>query len=120
MYLKASGGTEEQPAKLELFKDLKAANKGKIRLIEIIFTKVKRIVNSSDDNNRRLIVIYMHESDGICFYSDNETDHEEWVRYCGLLSTIPNYAIPEEPKYILVPPEFINQCTDPGRFDAGM
>lgn len=112
------GGLEDQPAKLELFEDAKAANKNKTKLAEIIFTKVKRIVNTNDDN-KRLIVIEMHESDGICFYADNETEHKKWVRYCGLLSTIPNYSIPEEPKYNLVPQEFIDKYTDPGRFDAG-
>lgn len=113
------GGQEEHPAKLELYEDVKAANKGKTRLTEIIFTKVKRIMNTTDDS-KQLIVIEMHESDGICFYSDVETEHKKWVRYCGLLSAIPNYSIPEEPKYNLVPQEFIDKYTDPGRFDAGM
>jgi len=111
---------KEQPAKLEFFDDIKAAIKGKKRLIEIIFTKVKQILESSEDNKRLIVIEMIDESDGICFYSDIETEHKKWVRYCGLLSTIPNYAIPEEPKYNLVPPEFIDKYADPGKFDAGM
>ncbi|XP_065898240.1 insulin receptor substrate 1-like isoform X2 [Dysidea avara] len=110
------GGAEEQPAKLELYEDSKAANKGKSCSLELLFTKVKRIVN--DNESKKLITIEMQESDGIAFYADNDTEHRKWVRFCGLLSTIPNYAIPEEPNYNLVPHDYIERFSDPGRFDA--
>lgn len=106
------GGLEDQPAKLEVFEDAANSVNG-TSFINIDFTKVKRIVNNDDDG----IIIEMHESDGISFYSDNEIEHKKWVRICGLLATIPNYSIPEEPKYKLVPREFV---ADPKRFDAGM
>ena len=100
-----------------MYEDSKAATKGKSCTLELLFTKVKRIVN--DNDSKKLITIEMQESDGIAFYADNDTDHRKWVRFCGLLSTIPNYAIPEEPNYNLVPHDYIERFSDPGRFDAG-
>jgi len=100
-----------------MYDDSKAATKGKSCTLELLFTKVKRIVN--DNESKKLITIEMQESDGIAFYADSDTDHRKWVRFCGLLSTIPNYAIPEEPNYNLVPHDYIERFSDPGRFDAG-
>jgi len=99
-----------------MYEDAKAATKGKSSAMELQFTKVKRIVN--DTESKKLITIEMQESDGIAFYADNDTDHRKWVRFCGLLSTIPNYAIPEEPNYNLVPQDYLERFSDPGRFNA--
>lgn len=85
---------ENEPAKLHLFKDADSAARGDASLLEISFAKVDYVKADPKEN-----ITIKHEGKVFCFQADSK-QQKLWIKYCFLLNSIPNYSIPEEPKFI--------------------
>jgi len=85
---------ENEPAKLHLFKDAESAVKGVSSLLEISFAKVDYVKADPKEN-----ITIKHEGKVFSFHADGKEEQKLWMEYCFLLNAIPNYSIPEDPKF---------------------
>jgi len=112
-------GVDGQPARLEAFQNSKHASKGYPVLRAIKFSEVTSI-SPSDINKRdkKIIVIVVSSGNDFLFYVNSQDDHAKWLGYCKMLFTLPQYIIPEIPKWNLVSKKCASKFTDPRKFDA--
>ena len=106
------GSNEGCSAKLEL-KDTKSVNTE-----EIFFTDVN-YVSFRDERRKKIITIGLERSsNNISFCAGSHSSTIKWYTYCGLLLTIPQYAIPEIPKENVALQQGIKQMDDSTKFNA--
>ena len=109
-----SGGNEAQPARLELYSDIKAAAKERSKLQVISFHSVNDISINKDGS----INLKLSNNRDFLFFAESNSRYQ-WIQYCNLLWSIPYHFIPEEPNYNLVPQNISDRFQDPSGFNAG-
>ena len=119
-YLKAVCGNSDQPARLEVYEDLKSASVDEAVVWKILFTDVKN-VSHTEERHKSFITMRM-QKDNFCFvfYADSQQRTMKWYRCCILLYKIPNYAIPEPKKNISLQQAGNSQYSELPKSDAGM
>ena len=75
-----------------------------------------------EDRDELRIEITMRRDGGsdIIFCADSNEATAEWLQYCVVLLTLPNYTIAEPPKQNFISEEIISQHSNPHRFGAGV
>ena len=116
------GSNEGCSAKLEVYKlkDTQHANANSkdLMTVEIFFTDVN-CVNSREEQWKKTITIGLERSsNNISFCAGSHSSTLKWYAYCGLLLTIPKYAIPEIPKENVGLQRGIKQMNDSNKCDA--
>ena len=66
-------------------------------LQEILFTDVLS-VEYKEMRQVEFVKIVMQRGKSLLFHAGSHTSTMKWYKFCGLLFTIPKYAIPEIPK----------------------
>lgn len=114
------GIIEDWPARLEFYKDAKSANEDSI-IRKILFTDVEYVRYIKKPQKPEIITIGMQEgNESLSFYADSHSSTMKWYRFCGLLFTIPRYAIPEIPKENVALQQAIDQYRYSHKYVAGI
>ena len=119
-YLKAVCGNSDQPARLEVYEDLKSASVDEAVIWKILFTDVKN-VSHTEERHKSVITMRM-QKDNFCFlfYADSQQSTMKWYRCCILLYKIPKYSIPEPKKNIPLQQAGNTQYNELPKSDAGI
>ena len=119
-YIKAlCGSIEDWLARLEIYEDDKSANENNSLILEILFTDVE-YVDCTKMRQKEVITIGMKNNKSFLFYADSHSSTARWHTFCGLLFTIPKYAIPEIPKENIALQQGINQYGGSRKCDTGI
>ena len=102
-------------ARLEVFDSKKSADSGELPLHKIPFANVKS-VTSSEVQSALVTIICTQKGERFIFSSSNNS--QILLGYCKLLCKLPGCVIPEIPKCQLVSQHFIEQYSDPRKYDA--
>ena len=114
------GSSEDQPARLKVYKGSTPNKKDKPIMREILFTDVKRVDHVKERHGRIVVIKMLEGGDHFSFYADSVAATTKWFRCCGLLFSIPCYVIPKVPEENLVPQSLIDENNDPQKFGASM
>lgn len=112
-------GEAGHPARIEVYDSKKTASKGKPLLYQIPFQNVKNIV-TIEVQRKPCTTITVQGGEKFIFSSSDTNNEMELLGYCKLLCVLPNYVIPEIPKRCLVSQQYIEQCCDYSKYDAGI
>ena len=85
-------------------------------LQEILFTDVLN-VEYIELRQIELVKIVMPKDKILSFYADSYDSTMQWFNFCGLLSKIPNYGIPEIPKENIALQQGIDQYSNSRKCD---